>query len=109
LDVLNQQVLPQQRRSASSDELGAVDRGDLQRGEPQRLAPGSSLHSEEIENVAEGDPGEKCEHQHCACGDQPSLNTASANFSKQTTQHECGYATTVKRRDWEQIQNGKIC
>jgi hypothetical protein len=32
----------------------------------------------------------------------------SANLSEQTTQHECGYATTVKRRDWEQIQNGKI-
>jgi hypothetical protein len=65
-----------------SDELDVVDLDCRLQGERRRLAHGSSLYSEEIQDVAEGDPGEEGEHQHCTSSDELTLNAATTHLSE---------------------------
>jgi hypothetical protein len=68
-----------------SDELDEVGLDCRLQGERRRSAHGSSIYSEEIQNVAEGDPGEEGEHQHCTSSDKLAFDPATTHLTEQAT------------------------
>jgi hypothetical protein len=92
-----------------SDAQGEVDLGGLRQDAPRHSVRGSSLHSEEIEDVAEGDPSEEGKHQHGACGNELSLDAATTNLAEQASEEERSDATAVKWRNRQQIQHREVC
>jgi hypothetical protein len=66
-----------------SDELDEVDLDCRLQGERRRSAHGSSIYSEEIQDVAEGDPGEEGEHQYRTSSDKLAFNAATTHLTEQ--------------------------
>jgi hypothetical protein len=91
-----------------SDELDVVDLDYRLQGERRRSAHGSSIYSEEIQDVPEGDPGEEGKHEYCTSSDELAFDTATTHLTEQASQEERRDAATIEWRDRQQIQHREI-